>query len=249
MIVWNDIQHLTKNYLNGIKKIDGLDENIKYNKNKTRHKKNAFHFTSSNDDYGLDEKYTIKPFNIKYDSSFKNLMSDKTTPSKTLGKHNLSSGTIEAIKLGKKSIPKIDYSYIDPQYYEHKLKGKTTKDFILKEMTPGKDFAKKYVEKIKQNKELYNMSNEDININKIELSTPLNNLKPSPAPTPSSSSRFNNIDDLTESDFEDTPKKSGTLTINPVELENIKGGGGGGHKSDDTTTQTKKKIKHKRPEN
>ena len=140
MIVWNDIEHLTKGYTNGLKKIDGLDENDKFNKNKTNHNKNKFHFKSSNNDYGLDDKITIKSYNVKYDSSFKKLMLGKSTPSNILGKHSLSSGTIEAIKLGKKSIPKIDYSYIDPQYYEHKLKGKTNKDFILKEMTPGKDF-------------------------------------------------------------------------------------------------------------
>ncbi len=32
MIVWNDIEHLTKSYKNGIKKIDGLNENEKFNK-------------------------------------------------------------------------------------------------------------------------------------------------------------------------------------------------------------------------
>ena len=30
MIVWNDIEHLTKSYTNGIKKLDGLNENKKY---------------------------------------------------------------------------------------------------------------------------------------------------------------------------------------------------------------------------
>ena len=75
-------------------------------------------------------------------------MSGKSTPSKTLGKHSLSTGTIEAIKLTKKLIPEIDYSYTDPQYYQHNLKNKSNIDFILNEMTtkaPGKDFAKNYV--------------------------------------------------------------------------------------------------------
>jgi len=43
MIVWNDIEHLTKNYTNGIKKLDGLNENQKCNNNKTNHNKNKFH--------------------------------------------------------------------------------------------------------------------------------------------------------------------------------------------------------------
>ena len=34
MIVWNDIEHLTKNYNSGLKKLDGLNENEKFNKNK-----------------------------------------------------------------------------------------------------------------------------------------------------------------------------------------------------------------------
>ena len=70
-------------------------------------------------------------------------MSGKTTPSKSLGKVQLSSGTIEAINLGKRSIPSnIDYSYIDPQYYQHKLQGKTNKDMILKNLSKSEEFAK-----------------------------------------------------------------------------------------------------------
>jgi hypothetical protein len=98
-----------------LKKLDGLNENNKYNKNKISHNKNKFHFNPSNEDYGLDDKITIKPFNIKYNSSFNKLMLGKSTPSNILGKHSLSSGTIDAIKLTKKLIPKIDYSYTDPQ--------------------------------------------------------------------------------------------------------------------------------------
>ena len=177
MIVWNDIEHLTKNYNSGLKKLDGLNENEKFNKNKTNRNKNKFHFNPSNDEYGLDEKYTIRPFHIKYDSSFNKLMSNKSTPSKSLGKHSLSSGSLEAIKLTKKLIPKIDYSYTDPQYYEHKLQGKTTKDLILKELSKGKKFAKEYMER-------QNMGIEDINAN----IKPVYPSSSSPPPSPSRSS-------------------------------------------------------------
>ena len=180
MIVWNDIEHLTKNYNNGLKKLDGLNENEKFNKNKTNRNKNKFHFNPSNDEYGLDEKYTIRPFHIKYDSSFNKLMSGKSTPSKSLGKHSLSSGTKEAIKLTKKLIPKIDYSYVDPQYYEHKLQGKKTKDLILKELSKGKKFAKEYMER-------QNMGMEDLNTN----IKPVFSSSSSPPPSPSRSSSKN----------------------------------------------------------
>jgi hypothetical protein len=160
--------------------LDGLNENEKFNKNKTNHNKNKFHFNPSNDEYGLDEKYTIRPFHIKYDTSFNKLMSGKSTPSQSLGKHSLSSGTKEAIKLTKKLIPKIDYSYTDPQYYEHKLQGKTTKDLILKELSKGKKFAKEYMER-------QNMGMEDVNTN----TKPVYPNSSSPPPSPSRSSSKN----------------------------------------------------------
>ncbi len=81
MIVWDDIEKLTKNYHSGIKKLDRLNENTKYNNNKTNHKNN-FKFKQSNDDYGLDDKVTIRPFHIKYDSNIQKLMVGKSTPSK-----------------------------------------------------------------------------------------------------------------------------------------------------------------------
>ena len=180
MIVWDDIEKLTKNYHSGIKKLDGLNENTKYNNNKTNHKNN-FKFKQSNDDYGLDDKVTIRPFHIKYDSNIQKLMVGKSTPSKILGKHNLSSGTIEAIKYGNSTIPKIDYSYVDPQYFEHKLKGKTNKDFILKELSKGQEFARNFLS-----------SAAPI---PTPIPTPAISLSstsiPSPAPTPSLSTRLN----------------------------------------------------------
>jgi hypothetical protein len=148
MIIWDDIEKFTNNYNSGVKKLDGFNENKKFNNKKSDFNKNKFHFNHSNEDYGLDERITIRPHHIKYDSSFKKLTSNRTTPSKSLGKHSLSSGVREAINRTHKIIPKIDYSYTDPQYYEHNLKNKTNKDFILDELSPnpnGRDFAKKYV--------------------------------------------------------------------------------------------------------
>ena len=65
---------------------------------------------------------------FKTNNDLKNMFKNKSTPSNELkGKVELSSGTQNAIKTFNKSIPKIDHSYIDPQYYEHKIEGKTTK--------------------------------------------------------------------------------------------------------------------------
>ena len=120
---------------------------MKLNKKKTSFNTNAFYFNTLNEDYGLDERITIKPIHIQYDTSFKSLMAGKTTPSNLLkGTVELSSGTKEALKRKLKMVPQIDYSYIDPQYYEHKMEGKSNKDFILEKLTPntsGKDFTKK----------------------------------------------------------------------------------------------------------
>ena len=195
MIVWNDIEHLTKNYNSGLKKLDGLNSSIKHNTNKTNHKNNSFQFNHLNDDYGLDERITIKPFHIKYNSNLNKLMSGKSTPSKTLGKHSLSTGTIEAIKLTKKLIPEIDYSYTDPQYYQHNLKNKSNIDFILKEMTPkdlapGRDFAQRYVATLpKRDALLASISKSS------PTSTSSTTLPSSPPPTPSTSTRLNNLPD------------------------------------------------------
>ena len=111
MIIWDDIEKFTKDYSSGLKKLDGLNENKKFNNKKSDFNKNKFHFNPSNNDYGLDEKITIRPHHIKYDTSFKNLTSNRTTPSKSLKKHNLSSGVKEAINRTNKIVPKKDYSY------------------------------------------------------------------------------------------------------------------------------------------
>jgi hypothetical protein len=122
-------------------------------------------------------------------------MLGKSTPSNILGKHQFSSGTIEAIKSAKKIIPKINYSYIDPQYYQHQLKSKTNKDFILKEMTPGKDFAQKYVSNLPKRNDL---------LNAIQGGTTLSTTSPASTPfqapthTPSKSTALNDVSILND---------------------------------------------------
>ena len=149
MIVWNDIEKYKKGINNG-KKEDGLNENDKLSKSKTSYNKNAFHFNHHPNDYGLNDKVTIKPFHVTYDPSFKNMFNNKSTPSNLLkGKVELSSGTRRVIEMTDKMIPRIDHSYIDPQYYEHKLEGKSNKVLMLNEMSGGKDFAKRFIEDMK----------------------------------------------------------------------------------------------------
>ena len=149
MLVWNDIEKY-KNEINNTKKLDGLNENDKLSKSKTNYNKNAFHFNHHVNDYGLNDKVTIKPFHVTYDQSFKNMFANKSTPSKMLkGKVELSSGTRRVIEMTDKMIPKIDHSYIDPGYYEHKLEGKTNKDLMLKNISKSKEFAKKFIEGMK----------------------------------------------------------------------------------------------------
>ena len=169
MIVWDDIDKLTSSYTNGLKKVDGISANDKMNKSKNNYNSNAFHHTYHTDDHGLDDRITIKPIHVKYDPGFKNLMAGKTTPSKYLGKVQLSSGTIEAIKLGQKSIPKIDYSYVDPLYYQHKLKDKTNKDLILKNLSKSEEFARNVVGSLHPLPTPAHTHTNTININSIEF--------------------------------------------------------------------------------
>ena len=151
MLVWNDIAKYTKDYNNGIKKLDDvLIDAKKLQNEKLNHKTNKFKLHSLTDDYGLDDKITIRTMKFKYDNGLKNIFDGKSIPGNSLkGKTELSSGTKEVINMTNKMIPKIDHSYIDPGYYEHKLEGITNNDLILKEMSNGKKFAKKYVEDMK----------------------------------------------------------------------------------------------------
>jgi len=169
MLVWNDIAKYTNDYKNGIKKLDSIvNDADKAQNNKLNYKKNKFKLHSSTDDYGLDDKITIRSMKFKTSNDLKDMFKNKSTPSHLLkGKVELSSGTQNVINMQNKMIPKVDHSYIDPGYYEHKLEGKTNNDLILKEMSSGKDFAKQYVAGLPKRTNLLN----DINKG-IELTTP-----------------------------------------------------------------------------
>jgi len=80
-MIWSDIGIYKRDYTNGIKKIDDLNDAIKIQHEKLKHKTNAFDKTPQIDEYDLDEKYTIRPFKRHYDQSFKDLFKNKTTPS------------------------------------------------------------------------------------------------------------------------------------------------------------------------
>ena len=111
-MIWSDIGFYTRDYNNGIKKIEDLNDATKNQNDKLKHNQHSFNTTPQIDEYGLDDKYTIRPFKLHYDQSFKDLFKNRTTPSSLLkGKTvNLSNETKEIIKMTNKMIPKIDYS-------------------------------------------------------------------------------------------------------------------------------------------
>ena len=61
-MIWPDVPIFIRDYSNGIKKLDDNSEDI-LNK-KLKYNPNAFHLNPLSDDFGLDEKYTIRPFNL-----------------------------------------------------------------------------------------------------------------------------------------------------------------------------------------
>ena len=68
MLVWNDIAKYTKDYNNGIKKLDdAVSDANNLQKEKLNHKTNQFKLHSLTDDYGLNDKVTIRPMKFKYD--------------------------------------------------------------------------------------------------------------------------------------------------------------------------------------
>ena len=123
---------------------------------------------------------------------------------------------MEAIKYVNSTIPKIDYSYVDPQYYQHKLKGKTNKDFILKELSKGQEFARNV---------LTSITSAPTPISTTAIET----LEPSPAPTPSLSTRLNDplitqIQSQLGPKFEEIPGSGGLgfqRDARPDELERL----------------------------
>ena len=151
-MIWSDIGIYTRDYNNGIKKIDDLNDATKNQNEKLKHNKNAFNTSPQIDEYGLNDKYTIRPFKLHYDQSFKDLFKNRTTPSNILKGRtvNLSTGTKEIIKMTNKLIPKIDHSGIDPGYYEHNLNEvKSNKDLMMREYSKAETFAKDFISKKK----------------------------------------------------------------------------------------------------
>ena len=208
MLVWNDIAKYTQQYNNGIKKLGNIEQSINQidNKLKTKHKYNTQPIV---DDYGLDDKYTIRPFNIKTDPYTKEIFTNKTKTSNLLNNRSkLSSGTIEAIKTQSKYVPKVNHSYIDPQYYEFKLQNKSNNDLILNKLTKGREFAGSYVESLKLKgltmppKILEGLKTKGMTMDEIEVQR---------------EEEEEGIDDETRGNIN---KLSGGLTIEPL-MENI----------------------------
>ena len=229
MLVWNDIAKYTNDYKNGIKKLDDIvNDADKAQNNKLNYKKNKFKLHSSTDDYGLDDKITIRSMKFKTSNDLKDMFKNKSTPSNLLkGKVELSSGTKNVINMQNKMIPKIDHSYIDPGYYEHKLEGKTNKDLMLKELSSGKDFAKQYVAGLPKRTELLESISKS-----SPTSTSSTTLQSSPSPTPSTSTRLNNVINTDIGELDDKTKSkmnargfgnrtNQTLTIGQVTADNI----------------------------
>ena len=209
-MIWPDVPIFIRDYSNGIKKLDDNSEEIL--KKKIKYNPNAFHLNPLSDDFGLDEKYTIRPFNLHTSSSLKDLFKNRYTPSNTLkgSKVNLSTGTKEIIKMTEKMIPKIDHSTIDPRYYENKMnKIHSNEDLMLREMSKADAFAKGFI----------------ANLKPVTLGGggdgPIN-LEPSPAPTstPSRSTRLN----MTDEERTEKNKRiltGGGLSINPLRKSSV----------------------------
>ena len=93
-MIWSDIGIYKRDYTNGIKKIDDLNDATKSQNEKLKHNTNAFNTSPEISEYGLDDKYTIRPFKRHCDQNLKNLFKNKTTPSNEFkGTINLSTGT------------------------------------------------------------------------------------------------------------------------------------------------------------
>ena len=148
-MIWSDI---TRDYNNSIKIIDDLNDANKNQNEKLKHNKHSFNISTQIDEHGLEDKYTIRPFKLHYDQSFKDLFKNRRTPGSLLkgSQINLSTGTKEIIKMTNKLIPKIDYSGVDPGYYEHKLNEvKSNKDLMKRELSKASEFAKSFVTDLK----------------------------------------------------------------------------------------------------
>jgi hypothetical protein len=151
-MIWSDIRIFKRDYTNGIKKIDGLNDAVKNQNEKIKHNTNAFNIHPKIDEHGLEDKYTIKSFKFHHNQSLKDLFKNKTSISGTLnGRNNLSIGTKEIIKMTNKLIPKIDHSGIDPGYYEFNLNEiKSNQDLMKREYSKAETFAKDFIADMKK---------------------------------------------------------------------------------------------------
>ena len=153
-MIWNDVNLFSRDYTNGIKKLNSGTDYKDLQNEKLKYSSKAIDITPEINENGLDEKYTIRPFKLHYDQSFKNMFKNKCTPSNSLdGKVNLSTGSKEIIKMTNKLIPKIDHSGVSPGYYEHKLNEvKSNKDLLMKRLSNADAFAKSFVSDLKKKK-------------------------------------------------------------------------------------------------
>ena len=78
-MIWSDIGIYTRDYNNGIKKVDDYNEAIKKQNDKLKHKTNAFNTHPIVDEHGLEDKYTIRSFKFHHNQSLKNLFKNKTS--------------------------------------------------------------------------------------------------------------------------------------------------------------------------
>ena len=77
-MIWNDINIFKRDYTNGIKKLEGITEDYNELQNeKLKHNHNAFNTTPDIDEYGLDDKYTIRPFKLHYNHGLKDLFKEE----------------------------------------------------------------------------------------------------------------------------------------------------------------------------
>jgi hypothetical protein len=76
-MIWSDIGIYTRDYNNGIKKVDDYNEAIKKQNEKLKHKTNAFNTHPKVDEHGLEDKYTIRSLKFIIIRALKNCLKIK----------------------------------------------------------------------------------------------------------------------------------------------------------------------------
>jgi len=225
MLVWDDIKQYTKDYSDGIKRIDDKNEVIRKLSGKTK-TNNIVHMKELKHDFGLEEKYTIRPFKLKHDPGISKLLSNRATPSHTVtGKSKLSSGSQSALNYLNRFVPKINYKHTDAQLFQHNLKNASNNELIKRQMTNGSLFAKNFVQNMSSSK----------NGTTVEI---IDEDNPFSSSSSSSSSRLRTPDNDSLSQIPYTPESElftigrGTIERKKAERERERkdreGGGGGG---------------------